>query len=185
MTVHTKVSGTWKEVTGISVNVASTWKTVNSGWTNVSGVWKQFFGTGTELLAAGNGGQVYTTDDLTPWDASVGIRFNTDGTVDAGTETEGGGMVWVSWGNWIVGGTPSSDYSVRYTNLSILSGSAWDVEAEVEDTWIDLGTQRIWTANRGAVGQDRFTCDFEVRITAGAPPATATESYEFWIENTT
>lgn len=46
MSVHTKVSGIWKEVTELHVKVSDVWKGITEGWVNISGVWKQFFSSG-------------------------------------------------------------------------------------------------------------------------------------------
>lgn len=43
MTAHVKVSGSYKEITGIHTRVSGTWKEITEGHVKVSGVWKQFY----------------------------------------------------------------------------------------------------------------------------------------------
>ena len=40
MTIHTKVSGSWKEVSQPSVKVSGAWKNCTGVYTRVSGAWK-------------------------------------------------------------------------------------------------------------------------------------------------
>lgn len=142
---------------------------------------------GLPVLDAGDGTPASVTDVVAPYDSSVGIRFNTDGTVEIGEETNGGGINWQAAGVWI---TPqalaSAVYDVRFTNLVQNGGAGgFDIEAAAEGVWIDLGAQRVYTLNRTVVTVQNFDCDFEVRDGGGAPPATGTRAYNFNIENTT
>lgn len=91
MTIHSKVSGTWKEITGAHVNVSSTWKEITEGWEKVSGTWKQFYATLIATLAnlsnlsnngSGtvnakikftNGGNIYESNAAGTYGSSEGI----------------------------------------------------------------------------------------------------------------
>lgn len=138
-------------------------------------------------LSGGSGGLVQQIDGASTYDSTVGIRFNTDGTVQTGKSLDGAAVSWSAAGNWI---DPTSEadtsYSVRCTNISITSGADdWSNPEAAEDAWVQLGSiTRSWTNNETTVGTHSFTCDFEVRKTAGAPPATGSSSYTFSISNT-
>lgn len=136
-------------------------------------------------LSGGTGGTVSQLDSVSTYDTTVSIRFNTDGTVETGKSIDGAGTTWSAAGNWI---TPTSaasvSYDVRFTTFNGAGGGDWTSEAAADDTWIDLGTLRLWTMNSVVQETISFTCDFEVRDGDGAPPTTGTASYTFTIENT-
>lgn len=135
-------------------------------------------------LGAGPGGLVSRADGQSPWDTTVGIRFNTNGIVQIGKEINGGGVIWTGSSEWI---TPTSEasnvYDVRFTNKA--GGGSWtQQESSPEDTWIALvDGVRTWLMNSTIEELLSFTCDFEVRDGGGAPPATATVGYTFQIDN--
>lgn len=43
MTMHTRVSGVWKEIQEAAYRTGGVWKSITGGWVRVTGVWKQFF----------------------------------------------------------------------------------------------------------------------------------------------
>jgi len=134
------------------------------------------------ILDAGNGATVQQVDAVAPYDTTVGIRFNIDGTVETGKAINGAGISWTSAGEWIDPNSHAdSIYSVRYTNRV---GDDFTTKAAAEDSFIGLGSQRTWIMNSIVLEEIDFTCDFEVRETAGAPPATASAAYTFDIDNT-
>ena len=182
--MHTRVSGAWKKVDALHVKVSGTWKEVQNGYVKVSGAWEQFFSN--IVLDAGNGGTILAEDFVAPYNTTVAIRFNTDGTVERGTSVDGAAITWVSHGTWIdPTSAASGDFSVRYTNLVSAGGHDFTTKAATEDTWIDLGTQRVWSWNRTtflAPPNNDFDCDFEVRDDVGVAP-TASDAYKFQIEN--
>lgn len=142
-------------------------------------------GVANTVLKAGDGGLVDVYDGSSTYDSTVGIRFNTDGTVDVGTSTEGAAISWVNHGNWITpNGDASNAYDVRFTSFNGTGGGDWTTEAAADDTWISLvDAVRTWTMNRTAVGAISFTCAFEVRDGGGSPPATGSSDYTFSIDN--
>ena len=142
-------------------------------------------GGGAVSLSGGIGTTVQQIDGISPYNTAVSIRFKTDGTVETGKFKDGNAMVWTSAGSWIQNGVPSIDFDVRFTNLVQTSGTeAWnDAEAEIEDTWIDLGTERVWRCRIATEATNEFSCDFEVRDGGGAPPDTGSSSYTFKITN--
>ena len=137
-------------------------------------------------LSGGNGATVAESDAAAPYDTTVGIRFNTDGTVEKGTSQNGAAISWVTAGSWInPESAASGDYDVRFTNMVHNVGSSdWTTEAAIDDAWIDLSAQRTWLSNRTLLGNINFTCDFEVRDGGGAPPDTGSSEYTFDIDNT-
>lgn len=134
-------------------------------------------------LLAGNGGTVLVTDNSSPYDSIVGIRFLTDGSVQV-LEAESGSGPWVAHGNWIDDvGEITGDEEVRFTNSVIIQGPGdFNVEAAAEDAWIDISATRMWTMARSAPGESDFTCDFEVRDIV-TPRDTASVGYRFRIDN--
>jgi len=136
------------------------------------------------VLSGGDGGAVLQNDSVAPYDTQVGVRFNTDGTIETGKSLNGAAIIWSAAGDWI---DPTSDadssYSVRFTNFNGAGGGNWTAESAADDVWIGLGSQRIWRMRSTAFEDINFTADFEVRKTAGAPPATGSASYTFSIEN--
>lgn len=153
---------------------------------DLGGILTTTSGGGGATLSGGSGGTVSETDAASPYNTTVGIRFNIDGTIETGKGKDGS-VTWSSSGNWITGDTPDNSYSVRFTNLVQITGVGdWTTEAEADDNWIALVTaQRTWlmTVTNGI--ERHFSCDFEVRKTAGAPPTTAAAAYEFNIINGT
>ncbi len=136
------------------------------------------------VLDAGNDGTVAEADDVSPYDTTVGIRFNTDGTVETGKSVDGAAITWSAAGEWIdPNAQADSTYSVRFTNFNGASGGDWTTEAAADDAWIGLGSQRVWLMNSTSFETISFTTDFEVRRTSGAPPATGSSSYTFQVLN--
>ena len=105
-----------------------------------------------------------------PTDAIAGVRWNADGTVDkkeALTFTQiDSGTDWV-----IPNGAASSDFEVRYTALT---GDAFTTAAAAEDTWIDLGSARLWEIRSDAGDNLSNSSTFEIRKNGGAVLDSAT-----------
>jgi len=143
------------------------------------------YGSSEPTLDAGDGGDVQRNDFSAPYDSTVAIRFNANGTVETGRALDGAAITWSDAGVWIIPSTEASSvYDVRFTNLTVNSGgSDWSTEAAADNIWINLGTARTWSNNRTGSGLFDFDCDFEVRDGGGAPPATASRTYGFIINN--
>ena len=142
---------------------------------------------GETVLNAGSGGTIAAFDPASPYDSNVGIRFNTDGTVERGSSINGAAITWSSHGAWIDPlSAASGNFSVRYTNRANLGTGTYDftTKAAVEDTWIATSSQRVWTWNETSqsLADEGFTCDFEVRDDVGSI-VTGSSSYTFSIEN--
>lgn len=135
------------------------------------------------VMDGGNGGLVEQIDGASPYDTTVGIRFNTDGTVEVGRELNGGGVSWSAAGDWL---TPVSEITgneeVRFTGLSITTGpGSFTTLAATEDTWIGITTTRTWLSNKTISGDRVFTCTFEVRDTGAG--RSGGSFYTFSIQN--
>ena len=138
------------------------------------------------VLGAGPGGTISQLDPSSTYDTTVGIRFNTNGTIDTGKQLDGGGITWTSAGTWIdPTGNASNAHDVRFTSfVSGASSGDWTSEAAADDVWITLvDGVRTWIMNSTIAETRDFTCNFEVRDGDGAPPTTATASYTFRIIN--
>ncbi len=135
------------------------------------------------LLFGGDGGTVSRIDGVAPYNTIVGVRFNTNGTVETGKRINGAAITWTAAGEWIdPNGEADNSYSVRYTNQ--VGTPDFTVKAAIEDTWISLvDGVRTWTMQSTVEETISFTCDFEVRKTAGAPPNTGSSGYTFQIQN--
>lgn len=132
-----------------------------------------------------SGETIAASDISAPFDSTVGIRFNTDGTVEKGEENNGGGVVWTQIDaatDWIIpNDRAESTYEVRYTNR--VGTPDFTTQAGAEDTWIDMSTQRTWLWNETTSGNKTFDADFEMRRgSSGAAETSAT--YTFNIFNT-
>lgn len=44
MSMHVKISGTWRDISIPSVRVAGVWRMVTGGWVRIAGVWRSFIG---------------------------------------------------------------------------------------------------------------------------------------------
>ena len=144
-------------------------------------------GQQSDVLGAGAGGTITQVDGSSPYNSTVGIRFNTDGTIQAGKSQNGAAMTWSSAGNWITPTSSASNvYDVRFTSFNGSGGGDWTTEAAIDDTWIALvDSVRTWLMNSTSAEEISFTCAFEVRDGGGAPPATASTNYTFSIVNIT
>lgn len=190
MTLHVRHNGSWKEVASgnnLQVRDGGSWEVVTGAYVRHGGDWKLFYVN--TILTAGIGGLIFEQDAISPYNTTVGIRFNTDGTVEAATGISGA-VDWTSMGVWINHSNFSSgDYSVRYTNRQVLNGvnPDFNTKSANEDTWVTLGgSVRAWTWNEGGsvIQTPSFSCDFEVRDNSGNA-ATGSAQYTFTIENTT
>jgi hypothetical protein len=175
---HVRVSGSWRELNGIHVRVGGVWRAVTNGYVRVGGVWREFFSL--VALGAGPGGTITRVDLVAPYNTSVGIRFNADGTIET-LRVLNGILTPTAAGNWI---DPVSEITgteeVRFTNFNGAGGGDWTGEAAADDTWTGITTTQTWLMNSSSLEDISFTCDFEVRDTG---LDTASASYTFRVLN--
>ena len=142
---------------------------------------------GALTLDGGSGGSHTVLDGVAPYDTGLAIRFKTDGTVEKGKYTNGDAMSWVAAGNWITGGAfTASEYDVRFTNWAAVTGGGlanWVTKPIADDSWISLSSERSWVRAATTGIELEWTGDYEVRKSAGAPPATGSSSWTFTLDN--
>ena len=150
MTAHTKVGGSWQQLTAIHAKVSGTWQPVQAGYVKVAGVWQQFFSAAAVAIS-----NQTISDVQIGTDANATYSVNSDGTV---TDT---GFI----ENWV---TPTSaapgSYEVRATKNSgdTPGGSALG-------TWLALSSSRTWTLNALFTGSPSVAgCSLTVEIRLGA-----------------
>lgn len=138
MTVHVRVSGTWREVTDPQVRVSGTWRPVQEIWTRVSGTWQQVYQR--FLIAIASTLNVIDVE-ASPAAASASISVNTDGTV---TFTGNASSASTTWGTPTGTGVGTG----RYCRLIVSSGSA-PTSGPAVNTWFEITTTRTWTIATG------------------------------------
>lgn len=153
MSANIKVSGTWREASGIWVKVSGTWQDIQQGWIKVGGTFQQFFGsilyvqsrtiTRTGVIVKGSGA------------AEAGIVFETDGTFS----TSGYGIESTSPaydGDEYVNGGDPTDYHVRVT----ATGDTGDMGGLSLSTWYSLGSvSREWNIDISGGGASSNSVD--------------------------
>ena len=150
MTAKVGVGGAWKTLEGIKVGVGGAWKSVTRAWVGVGGAWKEFYiSTRTQLLWTTG-----TASTLTLTTCTASYKLDSDGNVYA----SGGTGAYVLKGLWLVQGA-ASDYEVY---ASAVSGT---LDAGTLDTWLSLGTDRVWSINSGLVNTTK-TATFNLTIRA-------------------
>ena len=150
-----RVGGTWRTITGLSVKVGGTWRTATSGFIKVGGTWRQWFASKIE-------------------DA-----FNRASTV-SGLGTAVSGQIWTALrGNWRISGSNtaiSDDAASTYPIASINFGNP-DVKSQVDTTG---GTGvAFWVSSAGSwwASYPRYTsstqtfCDQSPVTNTSNPPA--------------
>jgi hypothetical protein len=108
--------------------------------------------------------------------ATLSLIFKADGTVrwrrDNGAELQ-----LYADTDWIRPTyTADNTYFVRVTNVVIVDGSGFSAAAEVEDTWIDLGADRLWAVS-APEGENNEAVTFDVEISKPQGTVLATASY--------
>jgi hypothetical protein len=131
MTMHTKVSGTWKGMDGFT-RVSGSWKRLLHGWERVSGVWKRFYQyLVVEFTAALNGGALSFGSPVT-----VQIIVRRDGTCFA-TPLAGDGE-----SDWAIPNAPTvgDSFHMRLTK----SGGTDPDSGPTLNTWVAVTSDRTW-----------------------------------------
>ena len=135
MSIHIKVGGVWKNLTGSdvpSIKVGGTWKTPNEVHIKVGGVWKKVW----EDIQAQAYAPSYYELNIDPTDSYAGVRYHSDGTVDGTSATT---LNWAySVGTWLLGGN-NSDVDVKF---DVTSGDT--PSGDSTGTWLNLATTRSW-----------------------------------------
>ena len=143
---------------------------------------------GNPPVIALSGETISAVDGVSPYNTSIAIKFRSNGTVEKASRINGEALSYSQIDgatDWI---TPNhfadSTYDVRFTNY-VDGGSAdtFTTLAATLNTWIDLGSDRVWLFNDTTINAGNgFTVDFEIRDDAGTTLASTT--YTFTLENT-
>ena len=136
------------------------------------------------VLSVGTGGFTAQLDPVAPYDTTVAIRFNADGTVETGKEINGGGISWTSSGVWIDDASKiTGNEEVRVTNVNVTSGTGdFTLQTTADDVWGDISVGPSFESNKTDGGTRIFAADFEVRDTSTGDAAGPRE-YTFQIIN--
>ena len=152
MSAHTRVSGTWRNITDIYTRVSGSWRSVAVGYVRVSGNWQIFFYNPTIDL----GGGLSNFSSNTSGTVNSGFRFNTNGTYDAYNPT---GTTLNTAGNWAdpAVGDVGDDYEIRVTATS---GS---LDTGTTGTWLGLNLNRTFAISQSTPGSKTFTGTLSIR----------------------
>jgi hypothetical protein len=149
------------------------------------------------LIAAAIGkvaGAVYTlsgatstqTDAVSPYNSRSGFRINSDGTIDTAKSKDGAAITYAQISadtDWVIpNNMANADHDVRVTNVVHNGHAGWNSQAAADDTWIDLGTNRLWDIQSSSAEDINTTFDIEIRDGTGTTVATG--SYTARILNT-
>ena len=158
---QSKVNGTWRTTSGLSVKVGGQWKTATSAFVKVGGVWRQWFAS------------------------KVQDAFNRASTV-TGLGTADSGQVWTALrGNWRISGSNSaisddagSSYAIASANL----GNT-DISAQAD---VSGGTGvAFWVTDSGSWWATYPQYTQSTSAITGSCTTTATSSFYFSTWNTT
>jgi len=157
---HTRVGGVWKQLDGIHVKVSGVWKEVNNAYTRVGGVWKQWYAAVAVTLS----GEAGINDDaLDPDDARVGVRWNSDGTLDKNIDTS---YIQIdATTDWIIpNGADKTGMVVRCTdnNANLAAGSAGT------GSWLSASATRTWFITQTTIGSKLLDITLEVSLDSGS-----------------
>lgn len=163
MPVFYKVSGVWKEVTGIWNKVSGVWKLVETGDTRVSGVWKNFFTAWTTALSAIS----ETATNASNGPCSAGVKVQRSGQLQTGNNFNSLSPTYSNVaGEWAdpVSGNPGDYYHAR-----MVYGSGIHLTVGTEDTWQALTSDREYNvqANVGA-GSGTFNGTLQISSDGGS-----------------
>jgi hypothetical protein len=133
MTMHAKVSGSWRTITPY-VKVSGTWRTVQSGYVKVSGTWREFF-TNVLVYTPAISVSNYTKSGV-GGTSTVSFSLNNTGggSTTGATQSSPGSFTWILAGS-------ASEYEV-YVTGSASNGGAF---TGTLNSWLSLGTSRTWS----------------------------------------
>ena len=158
---QSKVNGTWRTVSGLSVKVGGQWKTATSAFVKVGGVWKQWFAS------------------------KVQDAFNRASTV-TGLGTADSGQVWTALrGNWRISGSNSAisdDAASSYPIASANLGNT-DISAQAD---VSGGTGvAFWVTDSGSWWATYPQYTQSTSAIVGSCTTSASYSYYYSTWNTT
>ena len=137
MAINVGVGGAYKNVNNVKVGVGGTWKQVQSAWVGVGGVWKKIW----DYLSADAIALNAVSTDGTNGPVYAGGIYNSNGKA----YSEVYGAAPVEDGTWLLVGT-NTDFEIY------LSGTGNTPAGDALNTWLSLGTTRIWSLSDGGGG---------------------------------
>ena len=158
---HVNVGGVWKDlVSGTAVKVGAAWKAVSEIHVNVGGVWKQAWAAVAVTLS----GEASILDEaLDPADAFVGVRWNSDGTLD---KRQGASHIQIdAASDWIIpNGADKTGMVVRCTdnNANLAAGS------DATGSWLNAAVTRSWFITQASIGVKSLDITLEVSLDGGS-----------------
>ena len=119
-------------------------------------------------------GEVIVDSVTDPVNAECGIKFQSTGFVQ---KFVGGVFTTIdSATDWIIPRVyANGDWDVRFTGTP---ANAFTTSAAVEDTWINLGSDRIWLLERLIVGTSTADVTFELRNPAGVTVSSVAYTFD-------
>ena len=158
MSMHVRVGGTWRTVTGLHVRVGGVWRSCSEGHVRVGGVWQQFFGGGDTLALPTSIGST-GFDPSSPFDARAGVKVDTDGymyrLINNGTWSQVSGSQY-----WIDNKSATmSDYECKMEG----TGSTPNLYGLSLSTWYTLSIDRAWGIQRTIAGTSSFAGTLYIR----------------------
>lgn len=142
MPLNAKVSGVWKDITSVHVNVGNVWKTVLSAWVKVSGVWEQVYAN----LSAAITGDLENNNDSVPGSVSISLGLSVEG---AGPFS----YLWSYTGSPTSVGTVTNPvFSITFTSASADSRSG-TVQCAVTDAYGNtvITPPQLWSLTLGLI----------------------------------
>lgn len=153
MTMHVRVGGTHREVTGLHVKVAGVHRPIKEGWVKVAGTWRQFYALVSSVLALTNRSIVALNLVTT---CVAGARFSSGGGL---SERRNANYTNIS-GEWATEAVTGGDYEIYAENIS---SSGVSSSTGTFNTWLSLSSNREWTISRSTVGDALRTIRFTIR----------------------
>lgn len=158
---QSKVNGTWRTVSGLSVKVGGQWKTATSAFVKVGGVWKQWFAS------------------------KVQDAFNRASTA-SGLGTADSGQVWTALrGNWRVSGANSAISDDAGSTYALASANLGNTDVSVQAD-VSGGTGvAFWVTDSGSwwASYPQYTQSTSAITGSCTTPASYSYYYSTW--NTT
>ncbi len=158
---QSKVNGTWRTTSGLSVKVGGQWKTATSAFVKVGGVWRQWFAS------------------------KVQDAFNRASTV-TGLGTADSGQVWTALrGNWRISGSNSAISDDAGSSYAIASANLGNTDVSVQAD-VSGGTGvAFWVTDSGSWWATYPQYTQSTSAIVGSCTTTATSSFYFSTWNTT
>jgi hypothetical protein len=155
MSIEVKSGGVWRTCE-VSVKAGGSWRTIKQMWAKyLAGNWRLVY------PSVHLDGHTLSANTQEPDDAITGLRFNTDGTVDAEIEVVGYSQI-DSATDWVIPNSAAgSEYSVSYTALT---GDAFTTAAAAEGSWVALSSNREWRLDNSTPGTTLSnSCTFRIK----------------------